>query len=183
MKLALEILMVTCTGSRETLRLVFTVSYISEWISIMERLALALLPLFFFFSWVVNCASINYLLNVCFLLCSSFYMTYASNNKFILVLNCFVCFLQFYFTCIFLYFLSLFWCTVNSSSYWLHSLLQLLEHFKPSEPWSPPPPPSTPKVTTKSPKEFLDRDPEELEDELFRLFLTTRFQPRYILVL
>ncbi|KAL5572572.1 hypothetical protein UlMin_022169 [Ulmus minor] len=67
----------------------------------------------------------------------------------------------------------------DGDMYWVSRNSQLLEHFKPSEPWSPPPPPSTPKVPTKSPKEFLDRDPEELEDELFRLFLTTRFQPSF----
>ncbi|KAL5572577.1 hypothetical protein UlMin_022174 [Ulmus minor] len=62
----------------------------------------------------------------------------------------------------------------DGDMYWVSRNPQLLQHFKPSEPWSPPP--STPKVPTKKPKEFSDQD---LEDELFKLFLTTRFEPSF----
>ncbi|XP_022754978.1 probable RNA-dependent RNA polymerase 5 isoform X2 [Durio zibethinus] len=51
---------------------------------------------------------------------------------------------------------------------------QLLDYFKMSEPWIDNS--STCGVPTKGPLEFSD---EELEDELFKLFLRTRFQPSY----
>ncbi|KAL5572573.1 hypothetical protein UlMin_022170 [Ulmus minor] len=58
--------------------------------------------------------------------------------------------------------------------YWVSRNPQLLEHFQPSEPWSPNP--STYKVPTKKPDEF---DAEQLDIELFNLFLRTRFQPSF----
>ncbi|XP_050217992.1 probable RNA-dependent RNA polymerase 5 [Mercurialis annua] len=51
---------------------------------------------------------------------------------------------------------------------------ELLEYFKPSEPWISSSLPSN--VSTKKPSEFPD---EDLEDELFKYFLLTRFQPSY----
>lgn len=54
--------------------------------------------------------------------------------------------------------------------------IQLVEKFNQSEPWNPPF--SSSNVPNKKPSDFSD---EELEDELFRLFLMTRFQPRYAL--
>ncbi|XP_044463726.1 probable RNA-dependent RNA polymerase 5 isoform X2 [Mangifera indica] len=51
---------------------------------------------------------------------------------------------------------------------------ELLKHFRASEPWTSNP--STNNMSTKRPS---DLSPEELEDELFKLFLTTRFQPSY----
>lgn len=57
-------------------------------------------------------------------------------------------------------------------------LLQLLEYFKESEPWSP-----TSSVHDMPNHDVPMRKPSdfsaaELEEELFKLFLTTRFQPR-----
>lgn len=49
---------------------------------------------------------------------------------------------------------------------------QLLENFKQTEPWTPST--STPNVPNRKPSEFSD---EELEVELFKLFLRNRFQP------
>ncbi|XP_061949141.1 probable RNA-dependent RNA polymerase 5 isoform X3 [Populus nigra] len=49
---------------------------------------------------------------------------------------------------------------------------QLLENFKQTEPWTPST--STPNVPNREPSEFSD---EELEVELFKLFLRNRFQP------
>lgn len=57
--------------------------------------------------------------------------------------------------------------------HFLLELLQLLEYFKPSDPWIPNS--SIQKVATKRPNLL---SAEELEDELFKLFLETRFQPR-----
>nr|TKS00089.1 putative RNA-dependent RNA polymerase 5 [Populus alba] len=51
---------------------------------------------------------------------------------------------------------------------------QLLENFKQTEPWRPST--STPNVPNRKPSEFSD---EELEVELFKLFLRTRFQPSF----
>ncbi|KAK0572519.1 hypothetical protein LWI29_032755 [Acer saccharum] len=51
---------------------------------------------------------------------------------------------------------------------------ELLKHFKESERWKPTS--ATSNVSNKRPSDF---SPEELEDELFKLFLTTRFQPSY----
>ncbi|KAK2650448.1 hypothetical protein Ddye_017937 [Dipteronia dyeriana] len=51
---------------------------------------------------------------------------------------------------------------------------ELLKHFKESERWKPTS--ATSNVSNKRPSDFLD---EELEDELLKLFLTTRFQPSY----
>ncbi|KAG8636201.1 probable RNA-dependent RNA polymerase 5 isoform X2 [Manihot esculenta] len=51
---------------------------------------------------------------------------------------------------------------------------ELVEKFNQSEPWNPPF--SSSNVPNKKPSDFSD---EELEDELFRLFLMTRFQPSY----
>lgn len=56
--------------------------------------------------------------------------------------------------------------------YWISRNPQLLESFKPSEPWIETP--STQKVDGKRPSELLNDD---LEDELIKLFLTTRFEP------
>lgn len=65
----------------------------------------------------------------------------------------------------------------------LLKLLQLLEHFKVSEPWTPSY--SVHKVPNnaiplKKPTDFSSM---ELEQELFKLFLSTRFQPRYVFCL
>ena len=54
-------------------------------------------------------------------------------------------------------------------------LLQLLELYKPSEPWIEASI-STQKVASRRPTEH---SAEDLEDVLFRSFLTTRFEPRY----
>ncbi|KAL9362556.1 hypothetical protein Peur_045341 [Populus x canadensis] len=51
---------------------------------------------------------------------------------------------------------------------------QLLENFKQTEPWTPST--STPNVPNRKPSEFSD---EELEVELFKLFLRNRFQPSF----
>ncbi|KAJ6746246.1 RNA-dependent RNA polymerase [Salix koriyanagi] len=51
---------------------------------------------------------------------------------------------------------------------------QLLESFKQMERWTPPT--STPNVPNREPSEFSD---EELEVELFKLFLRNRFQPSF----
>ncbi|XP_065849771.1 probable RNA-dependent RNA polymerase 5 [Euphorbia lathyris] len=51
---------------------------------------------------------------------------------------------------------------------------KLLEYYKPSEPWTSASPSSN--VPTKKPSEFSN---EELEDELFKLYLTNRFTPSY----
>jgi hypothetical protein len=63
----------------------------------------------------------------------------------------------------------------------LLKLLQLLEYYKGSEPWTPTSlMQNVPNhnVVNKKPSDF---SAEELEEELFKLFLTTRFQPRYAL--
>jgi len=65
----------------------------------------------------------------------------------------------------------------------LLKLLQLLEHFKVSEPWTPSY--SVHKVPNnaiplKKPTDFSSM---ELEQELFKLFLSTRFRPRYVFCL
>ncbi|XP_044463724.1 probable RNA-dependent RNA polymerase 5 isoform X2 [Mangifera indica] len=51
---------------------------------------------------------------------------------------------------------------------------ELLKHFRASEPWT-----SKPSTNNMSAKRPGDISPEELEDELFNLFLTTRFEPSY----
>ncbi|KAJ0031828.1 hypothetical protein Pint_13263 [Pistacia integerrima] len=51
---------------------------------------------------------------------------------------------------------------------------ELLKHFRESEPWTSNP--STNNMSTKRPS---DLSPEELENELFELFLSTRFRPSY----
>ncbi|KAG6662192.1 probable RNA-dependent RNA polymerase 5 isoform X2 [Carya illinoinensis] len=67
----------------------------------------------------------------------------------------------------------------DGDMYWVSRNPQLLEYFKESEPWTPtlsmqhvP----NHDVATKEPGDFSS---EELEEELFKLFLTTRFQPSY----
>ncbi|KAM6599582.1 hypothetical protein CsatA_019191 [Cannabis sativa] len=62
----------------------------------------------------------------------------------------------------------------DGDMYWISRNSELLQHFKPSEPWSPNS--SVRKVEGKTPEEFEE---EELEDKLFELFLKTRFQPSY----
>ncbi|KAF3456008.1 hypothetical protein FNV43_RR00651 [Rhamnella rubrinervis] len=61
--------------------------------------------------------------------------------------------------------------------YWISKSPQLLEYFKLSEPWIPNS--SMHKLEGKRPNLLLA---EELEGELFKLFLETRFQPRVILL-
>lgn len=63
----------------------------------------------------------------------------------------------------------------NSSIYYCISL-QLLKHFKESERWM-----STSKNLSAN-KRPIDFSPEELENELFKLFLNTRFRPRFELI-
>ncbi|POO00831.1 RNA-dependent RNA polymerase-type [Trema orientale] len=65
------------------------------------------------------------------------------------------------------------YCRTRGLAY-ARSLQTLLQHFKPSEPWIPNL--SIGKVEGKSPNQLSD---EELEDELFKLFLKTRFEPSY----
>lgn len=64
----------------------------------------------------------------------------------------------------------------------LLKFLQLLEYYKGrEEPWAPTSSMQNgpnDNVVNKKPSEF---PAEELEEELFKLFLTTRFQPRYAL--
>ncbi|XP_060668494.1 probable RNA-dependent RNA polymerase 3 [Ziziphus jujuba] len=62
----------------------------------------------------------------------------------------------------------------DGDMYWISRNPQLLEYFKPSEPWIPSS--SMPKVASKKPNLFSD---EELDDEFFKLFLKTRFQPSF----
>ncbi|XP_022145050.1 probable RNA-dependent RNA polymerase 5 isoform X2 [Momordica charantia] len=62
----------------------------------------------------------------------------------------------------------------DGDMYWVSRNSQLLEYFRPGEPWRPSP--SMEGITNKKPNEF---SAEDLEDELFKLFLTTRFQPSY----
>ncbi|KAF3442981.1 hypothetical protein FNV43_RR16899 [Rhamnella rubrinervis] len=62
----------------------------------------------------------------------------------------------------------------DGDMYWISINPQLLEYFKPSEPWIPSS--SVHKVAGKRPNLLSD---EELEDELFKLFLETRFQPSF----
>lgn len=63
----------------------------------------------------------------------------------------------------------------DGDMYWVSRNSQLLMYFKPGEPWRPSP--SMEGVTTnKKPKDF---SAEELENELFKLFLSTRFRPSY----
>ncbi|KAM5547585.1 hypothetical protein ABKV19_001861 [Rosa sericea] len=59
--------------------------------------------------------------------------------------------------------------------YWVSRNPQLLESYKPSEPWIEASI-STQKVPSRSPS---DHSPEDLEDVLFRSFLTTRFEPSF----
>ncbi|EOY15730.1 RNA-dependent RNA polymerase family protein, putative isoform 1 [Theobroma cacao] len=60
----------------------------------------------------------------------------------------------------------------DGDTYFVSKNPQLLDYFKVSEPWTENS--STCGVSTKGPCEFSN---EELEDELFKLFLRTRFQP------
>ncbi|KAI9192350.1 hypothetical protein LWI28_021583 [Acer negundo] len=62
----------------------------------------------------------------------------------------------------------------DGDTYFVSRNPELLKHFKESERWKPTS--ATSNVSNKRPSDFL---PEELEDELFKLFLTTRFQPGY----
>ncbi|KAL5771145.1 hypothetical protein ACOSP7_015299 [Xanthoceras sorbifolium] len=62
----------------------------------------------------------------------------------------------------------------DGDKYFVSRNPELLKHFKESERWISTS--STTNVSNKRPSDFL---PEELEDELFKLFLTTRFQPSY----
>ncbi|KAH7512897.1 hypothetical protein FEM48_Zijuj12G0138900 [Ziziphus jujuba var. spinosa] len=62
----------------------------------------------------------------------------------------------------------------DGDMYWISRNPQLLEYFKPSEPWNPSS--SMPKVANKEPNQFSN---EELDDELFKLFLRARFQPSF----
>lgn len=55
--------------------------------------------------------------------------------------------------------------------------LQLLKHFRESERWVP-----TSSINILPNKRPSDFSPEELEHELFNLFLTTRFRPRFGLI-
>ncbi|KAF5481968.1 hypothetical protein F2P56_002575 [Juglans regia] len=67
----------------------------------------------------------------------------------------------------------------DGDMYWVSRNPQLLEYFKESEPWTPTlsmQHVSNHDVATKKPSDFSS---EELEEELFKLFLTTRFQPSY----
>ncbi|BFG39850.1 hypothetical protein CerSpe_261240 [Prunus speciosa] len=59
--------------------------------------------------------------------------------------------------------------------YWVSRNPQLLECFKPSEPWIEASS-STPKVASTSPSELL---PDHIEDALIKLFLKTRFEPSF----
>lgn len=57
-------------------------------------------------------------------------------------------------------------------------MFQLVEHFRTSDPWMENSAPCNSVILdsgVKKPREFSD---EELEEELFRLYLDTRFQPR-----
>ncbi|KAK1592184.1 hypothetical protein Q3G72_020916 [Acer saccharum] len=62
----------------------------------------------------------------------------------------------------------------DGDTYFISRNPELLKHFKESERWKPTS--ATSNVSNKRPSDFL---PEELEDELFKRFLTTRFQPCY----
>ncbi|KAK0572333.1 hypothetical protein LWI29_030053 [Acer saccharum] len=62
----------------------------------------------------------------------------------------------------------------DGDTYFVSRNPELLKHFKESERWKPTS--ATSNVSNKRPSDFL---PEELEDELFKRFLTTRFQPCY----
>ncbi|KAB1214810.1 putative RNA-dependent RNA polymerase 5 [Morella rubra] len=67
----------------------------------------------------------------------------------------------------------------DGDMYWVSRNPQLLEYFKESEPWSP-----TSSVHDMPNHDVPMRKPSdfsaaELEEELFKLFLTTRFQPSY----
>ncbi|CAL2274878.1 unnamed protein product [Prunus armeniaca] len=59
--------------------------------------------------------------------------------------------------------------------YWVSRNPQLLECFKPSEPWIEASS-STPKVASPKPSELL---PNDIEDALIKLFLKTRFEPSF----
>ncbi|GMH16524.1 hypothetical protein Nepgr_018365 [Nepenthes gracilis] len=61
----------------------------------------------------------------------------------------------------------------DGDMYWVSRNPQLLQYFKPSEPWTCTY--SSPKMD--SPKKPTDFSAEELEHELFHLFLTARFEP------
>ncbi|KAM0969661.1 hypothetical protein TB2_017503 [Malus domestica] len=58
--------------------------------------------------------------------------------------------------------------------YWVSRNPQLLEYFKPSEPWVPAS--SAPKAASVKPAKLSK---EDLEEQLINLFLTTRFKPSY----
>ncbi|KAK6941468.1 RNA-dependent RNA polymerase, eukaryotic-type [Dillenia turbinata] len=60
----------------------------------------------------------------------------------------------------------------DGDMYWISKNPQLLEYFKASEPWRRTRPP--PVVTIRKPSDLSD---SELENELFQIFLTTRFKP------
>ncbi|XP_062149198.1 probable RNA-dependent RNA polymerase 5 isoform X1 [Alnus glutinosa] len=67
----------------------------------------------------------------------------------------------------------------DGDMYWVSRNPQLLEYYKGSEPWTPTSlMQNVPNhnVVNKEPSDF---SAEELEEELFKLFLTTRFQPSY----
>lgn len=59
-------------------------------------------------------------------------------------------------------------------------MFQLLQYFKKSDPWMESPPCNSVRLSSsvKKPSELLD---VELEEELFRLYLETRFQSRWVL--
>ncbi|KAG5087469.1 hypothetical protein AAZX31_01G008500 [Glycine max] len=62
----------------------------------------------------------------------------------------------------------------DGDTYWVSNHPQLLQYFRKGDPWIENSVPLDSSV--KKPSEF---SPEELEEELFRLFLKTRFQPSY----
>ncbi|XP_023006718.1 probable RNA-dependent RNA polymerase 5 isoform X2 [Cucurbita maxima] len=62
----------------------------------------------------------------------------------------------------------------DGDMYWVSRNSQLLEYFRPGKPWRPSP--SMEVITNIKSNEF---SAEDLEEELFKLFLTARFQPSY----
>ncbi|XP_059431765.1 probable RNA-dependent RNA polymerase 5 [Corylus avellana] len=64
----------------------------------------------------------------------------------------------------------------DGDMYWVSRNPQLLEYYKGSEPWTPMQNVPNHNVHDKKPSDF---SAEKLEEELFKLFLTTRFQPSY----
>ncbi|KAL0702921.1 hypothetical protein Bca4012_059043 [Brassica carinata] len=64
----------------------------------------------------------------------------------------------------------------DGDMYFISKNPELLEHFKPSEPWVSSTPPDNIN-SAKKPNEF---SPEELEEELFNMFLKTRFHARNV---